>query len=167
MKKLFAAILLSFFATNVHAFDHMLSGGSSSSVEFESVNDSYESNLSVFVGYYYSLNEFLQFGGDISASLSDNRNVFSILPGVILNVSSGSQSSLASSYFFKLNAGSLVVDGTSTTNSEFMMKAEAGKRFELASNVAWSPSVELVHFPSVEGADPTFYINVFKLEIFF
>jgi hypothetical protein len=154
--------------------------GSSSSLELS--NNDYgtgiDSAFSLGLSYDYSLSQGFQVGTDLSVSITDLSNVYSILPGVTYNIFVDNQESLNSAYFIKLNTGVVIVDfksaifysgrsAFSPSTSEFVYTLRLGKRFLLAENISWSPSIQMTHAPDAFDSDPSVTIQLFKIDVTF
>lgn len=180
MKLLFVFFMAISFSIQAQDFNHMLSGESFSSL---GINDSntgtgIETNFSIGLSYDYYLDYGIQVGADFGVAITNDTNIYSLLPGVTYNIFFDDKKSLASAFFIKVNAGIVVVDydkivyipsaGHSTgRESEFVYTVELGKRFSLANNVSWSPAIEMTHIPDGYDSDPSVEVKFLRLDILF
>lgn len=178
----FLLVFAMFFCGVVGAqeFSHMLSGESYSSLEIADSRSGtgVDTSFSIGLGYDYYLGYGFQIGTDLGIAITNDTDVYSLLPGVTYNIFSDDKKSLASAFFFKINAGVVVVDyerivylassGYSTgRESEFVYTVELGKRFAIANNVSWVPSIKMFHVPDAADSDPSFDINFLRLSVLF
>ena len=150
-------LLITLFSMSTFAKNHMLTGSSRSAYNY---NTDSGSSFTASVGYYHSISPTLQTGLDASISLLSGPDIYTILPGVILNFSED----INSSKYFKVNAGIVDFDSIAT---ELLLQASFGKRYPITENIVWSPSVQISSFPGVENSDPTLSIKIFKIDLFF
>lgn len=155
MKKIL--LLITLFSISTFAKNHMLTGTSNSTYSYNTASGS---SFTTIAGYYYTLNTSLQLGVDTTISLFDGFDSYSILPGAILNF----DENINASSYLKVNAGIVDVDSIIT---ELLLQAAAGKRFMITENIVWSPSIQISYFPDVDNSDPSFNINIFKMDLFF
>ncbi len=169
-------LIIGFFVLlqTVQAQDHvhMISGGTSSAVIFQdnATQNDYDTSFETSVGYYYSMRHGFQVGADADLAITDNNNVYTLLPGVIYNLPKNGRHSLVDAVYFQLNAGVVIFDyddDSLDSDTEFLYTFEIGKRVALASNISWAPSISFSHMPDVSNSDPDYSINLFKVDVFF
>ncbi len=174
MKKILivALVLFSAFSYAGPLKRHMIitQTGSTASIDNNS-NGNYDLNtISLVGGYYYTLNEYLQVGGQgsyyIYSSMDDT--AYSLTPGLIFNLPMKAQDGIENSFYAQLNVGYMGSTGEVSTVSEFYYTTEIGKRFALLENLSYSPSIGMLHLPFRDGnSDPSFIINLVKISILF
>lgn len=149
---------------------HMFEGGSSSAITISNIKsqENQTQQISGFLGYYYQGWESLQIGADVYFVKTDTITTYSILPGVVLNLFY--DKGITNAFYVKGNigvAGATYSSSDLENTSEMLLYGEIGKRFELAENITWSPSLSTNYYPDVEDYDPTLSINLLKFNLFF
>jgi len=165
MKSLLAITAL-FFSLNTFAKSSadIFTGGTSSSLLFsKDLNNKYEASFNLAVGYDHAFNTGLQLGGSFSTTIFSSVTNSTLLIGPGYNFS---PEDLGNSYYVELRAGVNGYDFYGTTSYDAVGAVLFGKRFKLAENVSFSPSVSVTHV-FLDGNSPTFSVNIARFSLLF
>jgi hypothetical protein len=159
-----AAVSTSALAQTEHS-QHEITGGTSSSLRFGGDR----THIDLGVGYRNMLlpESGIQVGGDFSFSLTDagasTTTTWDIVPAIRYNIDG--VDGLRRSFFVDLVFGLSIADTNVTeAATSFVFGGGIGRRFELATNVTWTPRV-LVR--KVENSDVDFTITPLAFSLFF
>ncbi len=168
MKKILI-IVLAFFAVASFAADkkHMVLATTNGSASFIDSNDEYKLSFNVGGGYYYTMNSFLQVGGNLSYSAFENIGdaTYSLAPGAIFYLPLKQGEGIENAFYCQANLGYMGSFGDAADVSDFYYNLQVGKRFELVTNISYSPSVSFLHVP--DQADPSYTFNFLQFSALF
>jgi len=155
---------------SIIANPHMFEGGSSGVITVSNIKSQEDStkDFSGSLGYYYQALDWVQIGAEASVYKTDSLTSYNFIPGVILNFFY--DKSINTAFYIKGNIGISGVSYEDTSleaTSEIILFGEIGKRFALAQNITWSPSISSNYLPDQEDYDPSLSINLLKFNLFF
>lgn len=165
MKSLLAIVVL-LFSLNSFAKSSadIFTGGTSSSLLFsKDVNNSYEASFNLALGYDHAFESGLQLGTTLSTTIFSSMTSVTVLVGPGYNFS---PTDLENSFYVDLKAGANGYDWYGTTSYDAMAAVLFGKRFKLAENISYSPSISVTHVFQEEN-DPTFSVNIARFSLLF
>lgn len=139
LSALFSAALLfvSVSAVAATAPLHELSGGTSSTIAFGT--KSQNTKFSIDGSYGYFIDSQFQISGDLGFTTTSGLTVLAILAGPTYNFSPNGEST-TNAFFAGARVGMVHVSaGSLSSSTDLAYLVEAGKRFELFSNVSWKP----------------------------
>ena len=125
--------------------------------------------------YSYAINKYIQFRFATkyfnSKAVNDKTSTFAMLFGPTFNFRLFEKVTKQSrSWWFGILVGTekLKVDTTAVKNSESYMRymLELGKRFEVANNVSFSPSIGIDH-RDLPPKEDSYFLNLLHFDIFF
>lgn len=166
LSALVSAILLfsSVSAVAATAPMHEVSGGTSSSIDFGTKGQSTVFKLDG--GYGYFVNSQWEISGDLGFLTTSGFTVLAILAGPTYNFAPNGEST-TNAFFAGARLGMAHVSENSVNSStDLAYLVEAGKRFEIFSNVSWKPKFA-IGSTTADNASLSFSLTPLSFSILF
>jgi len=154
---------------------HMIEGSSQSALSL-SDNGSDDLYFSLGIGHSYLFNDWTQISSKLRYSNASYSRSYSLKIGPTFNFFESVAGQVNDAFFIGLKAGVDVYKfkhdnsfGLDLDNKfvSFISSIELGKRFPLASNISWSPSVS-ANYTKLDSSKSTYYsVNLLNLNFFF
>ena len=116
-------VILALLSITTFAADkkHMVIGSTNGSASFVDSNNEYKLSFNVGGGYYYTLNSFLQIGGNLSYSAFKNIGdaTYSVAPGAIFYLPLKQGEGIENAFYCQANFGYMGSFGDAADVSDF------------------------------------------------
>lgn len=167
MRKIFTLFVL---ILSLNAFckteGHTITGGTNAGIYAytPTAYSDYEMYLSLNGGYGYFMKNGFQFSLTTVLTLQSGTDILSLAMGPTYNFD---PKKVEDSYFVSTLLGATFLNYETGSDTTPLIILEAGKRFLLAENVSYVPSMALSKELDSNSADPTFSFNLIRFSFFF